>query len=277
MKQLSTILALVTVLGLAAAAYAQGDAPVGTAAAAPAAPAAAAAPVAPTAPAEAAPVAPAAPVAAAPAAPVAAAPAAPAAPPPPPDKFKPVRIWSGGIAAGLFYPSEVSWRDLDANLLEEKFVPKAVEETLPVTRKLPEGKQYAILAVKLDKGRSLGKYDYILQAGDTPYPCLGMGMGDDPRKAVFDPRQWEVKFSAGMEHVNLLFEVPVGIADFLLRSALQTTIPQKDVPLHLVSEAALFETAPPPAAAGADTPTPAAAPAPGGDAAAPAAPVPAAK
>jgi len=54
-----------------------------------------------------------------------------------------------------------------------------------------EGKQYAVLSIKMSKGRSLGIYDYKLtnEDGEGDFNILGMSINDGP----FQRTTWEVK------------------------------------------------------------------------------------
>ncbi len=59
---------------------------------------------------------------------------------------------------------------------------------------------WAQVVIKLNPGRSIGTYDYVLVADDNEFPCRAVAMNDDE----FDASKWELK-EAGGQKCRLLF------------------------------------------------------------------------
>lgn len=175
-----------------------------------------------------------APPAAEPAAAVIAEPAAPPAPPavPKPEPFRAVTAWSGAIIEVKLTTEAQKWRDMDGLLKENRFKGEEGLDKPAVDRPPAEGKQYAILTMKLREKRSVGKYDYLLRVNGADSPCLAIGTESTP----FDPRVWEHKHAPTADEVMLVFEVPSGAVDATLVAGLPLTVSQPDAPIKLVPD-----------------------------------------
>ena len=95
-------------------------------------------------------------------APAPAVPAVPVTPPVPPPvrTFQIVTFWPGAIIQARVTSESVFWLDLETLLRKGRFT-AAAEEDIPAAQRPPaEGRQYAILVVKLREKRSIGKYDF---------------------------------------------------------------------------------------------------------------------
>ena len=62
---------------------------------------------------------------------------------------------------------------------------------------------YALVVVKLDKGRSLSNLDYVLSDGSSEYPCLAISDTD----GVYDVSDWEKKKGCPDQKYQMLFKV----------------------------------------------------------------------
>ncbi|MEA2011995.1 MAG: hypothetical protein U9O87_02765 [Verrucomicrobiota bacterium] len=87
---------------------------------------------------------------------------------------------------------------------------------------------FALIDVKLKKGRSIGKYDYVLKRGNKAYQCQAL----TKEKGFFDPTIWKFKYESEFVVYSLLYEVPKEINEFHLHVNLDITIPQKDVKIE---------------------------------------------
>lgn len=62
-------------------------------------------------------------------------------------------------------------------------------------------KIYAIVVVKLDKGRSLSIYDYSLKQGIDTFPCIAIRAGN----GIFDASKWKFKSTSPDTLYSMLF------------------------------------------------------------------------
>ena len=67
-----------------------------------------------------------------------------------------------------------------------------------------EGDGYAMVVVKLDPGRSLGIYDYVLADDDGEYPCVAISASSGNQ---LDASVWEIKDTKPAIKYRLLFKV----------------------------------------------------------------------
>ena len=169
---------------------------------------------------------------------------------PKPEPFRAVTVWSGAIVEVKLSAEAQKWRDMDALLKETRFKAEEGLDKPAVDRSPADGKQYAILTMKLREKRSVGKYDYFLRVNGTDCPCLAIGTEGAP----FDPRAWEHKHAPNADEVMLIFEVPNGATEGTLVAGLPLTVSQPDAPIKLVLDV------PPPPVAEAPPATPAVSP-----------------
>jgi hypothetical protein len=66
-------------------------------------------------------------------------------------------------------------------------------------------KAYAVVVVKLDKGRSLSIYDYCLKQGYDKYPCVAIRKGD----GRFDATNWKIDNASSDTLYSMLFIVNI--------------------------------------------------------------------
>jgi len=180
---------------------------------------------------------------------VVAGPEAPAVTPAPaavltkPDGEPPVSIRCGTITAVVLSSAPVTMRNLDAMLEAENYAPTGNEEDFTLIEQAPsEGKQYAIISIRLDPGRSIGRYDYLLTYGDQSFACVAMAMGDRP----YDARNWQFIHQVSQPPIRLLYEIPLGMREAAVELALPARLNMPPQRLIL----AKAEPAAAPAAAG---------------------------
>ena len=123
----------------------------------------------------------------------------------------------------------VSILDLDTLLKAGKFDPDEPYQQALTSRAPGAGDIFVILTVDVNKGFSIGRYDYVLRVEDKTVPIKAITMTGKP----FDPRVWEIKAEDGVKTVDVLFEIPFpsGPVTALLQPKLDTTIPYGDVKL----------------------------------------------
>jgi hypothetical protein len=81
----------------------------------------------------------------------------------------------------------------------------------PAEQREDSGAQYAfaVVTVKLDPGRSIGMYDYVLSDDANDFPCYAIAKNDDE----FDFDQWDVRDPAPNDSYRLLYEVLLPISE----------------------------------------------------------------
>jgi len=114
-------------------------------------------------------------------------------------------IFAGGTPGTRFvrfYAGDVFIAEImPANSL---FAPKIVN--VPKYYDLPDfgsDTGYAVVVVKLDKGRSISSLDYVLSDGSAEYPCLAVSDAD----GVYDVSAWEKKKNDAGKKYSMLFKV----------------------------------------------------------------------
>lgn len=101
--------------------------------------------------------------------------------------------------AGAFTPKEMRFGTIDDFALLETVELEWNETDYGPRPALGEGEMFAVVTVQLDSGRSIGKYDYIMNGE----PCLAMASGEAP----FKPDVWEFTRETTTEPVKLLYKV----------------------------------------------------------------------
>ncbi len=122
--------------------------------------------------------------------------------------FEPVEMRSVHITDVEVTTDSVTKLDLDKLLLEEVFEPDQDPRDSARERQPEAEKMFVILEVIPKEEKSIGKYDYRLQAADNDesFPCIGISVGGEP----FDPRLWELTAEdVGVDSVRLLYEVNI--------------------------------------------------------------------
>jgi len=88
---------------------------------------------------------------------------------------------------------------------------------------LAEGESFAIVTVRLTRGRSIGKYDYQLDGG----PCLAMAADDEQ----FDPANWKYPFDNAKQEIRLIYRLQSGRESYELKPRLITREASTYLPL----------------------------------------------
>ena len=101
-----------------------------------------------------------------------------------------------------FYAGEVLAAEI--NSVSSPDAPKLIN--IPEHAPPVKGDGYAMVVVKLDPGRSLGVYDYVLANDDGEYPCVAISEASGT-EGEFDASVWEIKKTKPSAKYQLLFKV----------------------------------------------------------------------
>jgi len=120
--------------------------------------------------------------------------------------------WAHGQAASAPSPTRLRFRS--GWVLAAEAVPENSAQPLAIDNVSPHEPEPAALAdaglaavvVRLDPGRTLGVYDYVLEDGARrQYPCLAVRTDDK----AFDAGAWQLEKTSPDRRYTLLFRVPV--------------------------------------------------------------------
>ncbi|MCF7853649.1 MAG: hypothetical protein K9N51_02535 [Candidatus Pacebacteria bacterium] len=174
-----------------------------------------------------------------------------------------VAVHGGTISSVTVTDKPVRWVDMETVLRKGMFTAGGTDLDAEGDRYPAEGRAYVILTVELDKGMSLGRYDYVLNMHGQTHECLAVTQAN----SVFDQRTWQVTYEDTGPLVKMLFEVPrpEQAVKATLVPSLSTSLELSNVEITIVpaatSEPAEDEAEPPEAA----PEEPAAGPVAGGD------------
>ena len=127
----------------------------------------------------------------------------------------------GAVARAELTEKPVSWIPLEEMLPAGRFdAEDEADVTAIVEREAGAGKTYAILTVRIAKGRSMGRHDYQLVCRGECCPCLALSRDG----IVFDPRLWCIEPGGEPTEARALFEVPSGAGEAAVTFALPVTL-----------------------------------------------------
>ncbi len=160
-----------------------------------------------------------------------------------------VRVRCGTLIRILISQAAVPWLDLERLLRDGNFQPEEANPAAAGERQPASESAFVILTFEVEKGLSLGRYDYKLLVGDGSYAALAITPGQRP----YDPRVWEFVARDNKEDVSMLFEIalPATPTTGLLRAQMDGVLADEPVRLPIGREKAapLPEPAPEPMAA----------------------------
>lgn len=150
----------------------------------------------------------------------------------------PYPVFAGTVLRLERVGGPVPWQDLDRILARREFAfTQPADPELTVQRPPASGRVYAVVHLRIEPGRTLGKYDYVLQCSGVPHACLSLAWDSLP----YDARNWVAEAGSESKELRLLFEVPAATRQTTLTFALPVTLPQESVVLTLPGAAAAAE------------------------------------
>ncbi len=145
-------------------------------------------------------------------------------------------------SAFAFTPKPTRFGAIQDFLLQEEVALQWEEESFGPTPALQDGQKFAVVQVKVDAGKSIGKYDYTLSGAK----CLALSTGDSP----FDPAKWEQVQEQIPGEARLLYVVSEADAPFYFALTYQVpSLDEQGAVLGVVEEVAAEEPEAEPAAA----------------------------